>query len=299
MNSSVRSLRVTAMMMAFVFIVAACGGTDDGSMPVEEAAGSSEPIPTTTPLQEPAEDETELTTEPTADDIAVDVPAGEFETIVLHVKDDVHPDQTIQVFRAPTGLAEDVITLVDVNEIDGTVHEYPLTGNTHFENRLALMVNEYDETGNYARVHMPVRPNGTTAWVQTAFFDEMRHQYRIEVHVASNTVRVFDGDTVIKESSAVTGRESRPTPVLRSYIDEKIPGADISPAYGSWILSVAAFSESLGTFDGGMPKLALHGTNQEDLIGQSVSSGCVRVPNDIIEFIADTVPVGTPVDFIR
>ena len=85
---------------------------------------------------------------------------------------------------------------------------------------------------------------------------------------------------------------------IRDSIDEKIEGGPLGSAYGSCILSIAAFSEALGTFGGGMPKLALHGTNQPELMGQYVSSGCVRVPNDIIEFIAETVPVGTVVDIV-
>jgi lipoprotein-anchoring transpeptidase ErfK/SrfK len=98
---------------------------------------------------------------------------------------------------------------------------------------------------------------------------------------------------------AVTGRESRPTPIVRAYIDEKISGASLGPAYGAWVLSIAAFSEDLGTFGGGgMPKLALHGTNQPDLMGQYISSGCIRVPDEIINFIAETVPVGTVVDIV-
>ena len=47
-----------------------------------------------------------------------------------------------------------------------------------------------------------------------------------------------------------------------------------------------------------MPKLALHGTNQPELMGQYVSSGCVRVPNEVISFIADSVPIGTIVEIV-
>ena len=145
---------------------------------------------------------------------------------------------------------------------------------------------------------LPVRPNGSTAWVQTAFFTKESHNYHITIDVSENTVNVYRGEDLLIEQIAVSGRESRPTPVVRAYIDEKIPGASLSPAYGDWVLSIAAFSESLGTFGGGMPKLALHGTNQPELMGQYVSSGCVRVPNEVISFIADSVPIGTIVEIV-
>jgi lipoprotein-anchoring transpeptidase ErfK/SrfK len=33
-------------------------------------------------------------------------------------------------------------------------------------------------------------------------------------------------------------------------------------------------------------------------VGQEISNGCIRVPNDVIVRIAQTVPVGTPVHIV-
>jgi lipoprotein-anchoring transpeptidase ErfK/SrfK len=60
-------------------------------------------------------------------------------------------------------------------------------------------------------------------------------------------------------------------------------------------LAVSAYSETLDVFDNGVPVIALHGTSRPDLLGQAVSNGCIRVPNDVIQQLADTVPQGTPV----
>ena len=35
--------------------------------------------------------------------------------------------------------------------------------------------------------------------------------------------------------------------------------------------------------------------DRPELVGQSVSNGCVRIPNDIVTMLADTVPLGSPV----
>ena len=40
---------------------------------------------------------------------------------------------------------------------------------------------------------------------------------------------------------------------------------------------------------------ALHGTNQPSSIGRSVSHGCIRLRNEDIARLYDTVPVGTPI----
>ena len=67
-------------------------------------------------------------------------------------------------------------------------------------------------------------------------------------------------------------------------------------AYGPWILSLSGFSEALETFGGGVPVIAIHGTNRPELIGGAHSNGCIRIPNDVVTFLAETVPMGTPVE---
>jgi hypothetical protein len=296
--------RTTAKTLAvatlFMFIAAACGGSADDSASVDPDAATGSPtvvgeIPTTAPITAPSTDDGSITT---TDGEASDVDYGgdeedPWEVTVLHVNDDV---QIIPVFDGPNG---NNITLFDKNAIDGNELEYPLYAETVFGNRLALLVEEYDSSGAWAKVQVPIRPNGTTAWVQTAFFSPETHNYHITIDVSENTVNVYKGEELLVDQIAVSGRESRPTPIVRSYIDEKIPGPSLSPAYGDWVLSIAAFSETLGTFGGGgMPKLALHGTDQPELMGQYVSSGCVRIPNAVVSFIAESVPVGTIVDII-
>jgi lipoprotein-anchoring transpeptidase ErfK/SrfK len=49
---------------------------------------------------------------------------------------------------------------------------------------------------------------------------------------------------------------------------------------------------------GGLPAIAIHGTNQPGLIGEEVSNGCVGIPNELLEPLAETVPLGTPVSIV-
>uniref|UniRef100_A0A7C4GIC1 L,D-transpeptidase n=1 Tax=candidate division WOR-3 bacterium TaxID=2052148 RepID=A0A7C4GIC1_UNCW3 len=41
--------------------------------------------------------------------------------------------------------------------------------------------------------------------------------------------------------------------------------------------------------------VAIHGTDKEHLLGQSVTHGCIRVGKDDIKFLYDSIPVGTKV----
>lgn len=295
------ALRGWSLLLVVAMIAVGCGGSESTEAPVAAAADvptTAAEIPTTPPVSLGDDTAAADTTDAAANEAAEQAfatpePANEWENIVLVAKDNV---QIVPTFLSANGPES---TIYDVNAIDGVEQEYPLFAQTHFGNRLALRVEEFDSSGNWAKVQVPVRPNGTTTWVQTAFFDEQRHNYHITIDLSENKVNVYDGDELLVEQISVLGRESRPTPVVRSYIDEKIDGESIGPAYGTWILSIAAFSESMGTFGGGgMPKLALHGTNQPDLMGQYISSGCIRIPNDVIDFIADRVPVGTVVDIV-
>lgn len=298
------NLKLLLAFCSVVLFAASCGSGEEASQtsavtpdpePSSAVVGT---IPTTAPVQvDSAESNTsnDGATDGTGGlggGPAADSEVDPWEVTVLTVKDDT---QIVPTFDGPNG---NNVKIYDVNQIDGVELEYPLYAETAFGNRLALVVEQFDETGAWAQVGVPVRPNGTTTWVQTAYFTESTHNYHITVDLSENMVNVYKGDELLIEQIAASGRETRPTPVVRAYIDEKIPGAQVSPAYGTWILSIAAFSESLGTFDGGLPKLALHGTNQPELIGQYISSGCVRVPDEVIDFIAETVPVGTIVDIV-
>jgi len=300
-------LRLLLALCSVALLAASCAGTETPAVEAAETGQEPSPsvvgtVPTTAPVEletagndptNDADDSAEVAAAPSDED-AAEILGDEdpWEVTVLTVKDDT---VIVPTFDGPNG---NNVKIYDVNQIDGVELEYPLYAETAFGNRLALVVEQFDDTGAWAEVGVPVRPNGTTTWVQTAFFTESTHNYHITVDISENTVNVYKGDELLIEQIAASGRESRPTPVVRAYIDEMIPGAQVSPAYGAWILSISAFSESLGTFGGGMPKLALHGTNQPELMGQYISSGCVRVPDEVINFIAETVPVGTIIDIV-
>ena len=61
---------------------------------------------------------------------------------------------------------------------------------------------------------------------------------------------------------------------------------------------LSAHSSVLRHFAGSDGRVGLHGTNQPDLIGSSVSHGCIRVHNESMRRLARILPLGTPV-FIR
>ncbi|HEX7442909.1 MAG TPA: L,D-transpeptidase, partial [Acidimicrobiales bacterium] len=101
------------------------------------------------------------------------------------------------------------------------------------------------------------------------------------------------GDKLLGDTNVVIGKDATSTPTGTFFITEKIARPP-SGAYGPWILATSGYSETLDDFDGGLPQVALHGTNNPSLIGTKASNGCVRMPNDSVLQLAFTIPAGTP-----
>lgn len=269
------------LFAVILLIAAACSDGDrpevvaDPTLTETPTEVATEATPTATATEEPTEDATP-TEEPTEDS----------EEVVNNVI-----------------IASSAVRQVTAyEEVDGAPvpTDLPLTNPTYFGNQLAFRVVDGEEGDEWVQVLLPTRPNNTLGWVNTEGFNWETNNFRVVVDVGETTVTVYEGDEVVAESEAVVGRPERPTPVVTTYIDEKISNANgaFGSAYGTWIVSLAAFSDTLEWFDGGVPKIALHGTNAPDLIGQRLSSGCVRLPNEIIDLIAENVPVGARVDIV-
>ena len=265
--------RLVSLIAVMALLAAACGGVAGDDGPADEAATAS---------GQQAE-----SYEAAAKAVGAEATSSEWSVSVLAAKDTTG---VVPIYDAPDG-----------NEV---FSELPVANPTHFGNTLTLLVVDGEIGDDWVQVQLPVRSTDETggvqpevfAWVQAEFFEWASHEFHATVDLSDHTVQVWDGDDLVTESPAVTGRPAAPTPILRTYVDEIIPGD--GAGYGSWILSLASYSQTLQTFDGGLPKLAIHGTNAPELVGQEVSSGCVRLPNEIMELLAATIPVGTVVEIV-
>ncbi len=211
-----------------------------------------------------------------------EVPRDPYESLVATIKPEV---SVLETFAEP--------------DTDTPVHfEFAVTNPTYFGQPQTLLVLEGDADDRWLRVQLPVRPNHSTAWIRAADVTLSTHTFHGLVDVSDRTVKFFDRDELLIETVAVVGRDNTPTPLGRFYVNEMLPQASSGGAYGPYIFSLSAFSETLDTFNGGIPVIALHGTNHPELIGQARSNGCIRMPNEIAEQLAATIPPGTPVEIV-
>lgn len=160
---------------------------------------------------------------------------------------------------------------------------------------LAFLVVE--DRGDWLRVQFPARPNQQTGWIDASLVTVTAHRWHAEVNVTTNRLRVWDGDDLVTDTGVVAGTSYTPTPLGRFYFNEK-QQTDPWSAYGSWILSTNGFSDTLERFGGEVPIFALHGTPYPETVGQDLSNGCIRMPNEVVEYLAEHMPIGTPIDVV-
>jgi lipoprotein-anchoring transpeptidase ErfK/SrfK len=149
-------------------------------------------------------------------------------------------------------------------------------------------------TAGWVQVSLPVRPNGGSGWVAADDVALEPVSGRIDIDLAARrmTYRV-DGRQPTTTSVAV-GSPTNPTPTGHFYVTDRVRPENPHGAYGAFSLGLSAHSETLSEFGSGDGQIGIHGTNQPASIGRAVSHGCVRVPADVAELLAE-VPLGTPV----
>jgi lipoprotein-anchoring transpeptidase ErfK/SrfK len=150
----------------------------------------------------------------------------------------------------------------------------------------------------WARVLLPERPNGSSAWVKTKEVQLVGTRFRIVVEVGAHRITVFDGDNVILQEPVAVGMPSTPTPLGLYYLRVLLQAPDPTTVYGPYAYGLSGHSDVLTEFNGGDGEVGIHGNNDASVLGQSVSHGCVRMSNEGITKLAGLLPLGTPVEIV-
>jgi lipoprotein-anchoring transpeptidase ErfK/SrfK len=150
--------------------------------------------------------------------------------------------------------------------------------------------------GDWLDVFVPRRPNGGHGWVRRSDVSLTRTPYRVELRLAERELRVYRGTKRIVSTQVATGRDETPTPPGLFFVTDVVKVGPKTPWYGPYALGLSGYSPVLTDFAGGDGQIALHGTNRADQVGDAVSHGCVRLPNDVVTRLAKLLPLGTPVN---
>ena len=125
--------------------------------------------------------------------------------------------------------------------------------------------------------------------------------YRIEVGISEHRIRVFRDDEVILDEPVGVGRTDRPTPGGVYYLKELLQPPDPNGPYGTYAYGLSGLLQRARRASTAAPGvIGIHGTNEPDTVGTDVSSGCIRLHNDVIERLVEEIglPLGTPVEIL-
>ena len=154
-----------------------------------------------------------------------------------------------------------------------------------------LVKGAYDPTAEWLQVWLPLRPNGTTGWVQRGDVDITYNRFRIEVELEGHQLRLFEGGEQVLEEPIGVGTDNTPTPGGVFYIRSLIASTD--PVYGTYAFGLSGFSEVHETFNGGPGDIGIHGTSDPSTIGTDVSNGCIRLNDEVVINLARILPEAT------
>jgi len=144
------------------------------------------------------------------------------------------------------------------------------------------------------RVWLSVRPNGSRGWVKEGQLAFYTTSAKIEIDLSERVLRVYRRGELRGEYTVAVGKPALPTPTGLYFVNQKLKPADPGGVYGVLALGISAFQPDLADWPNGGP-VAIHGTNQPELMGQAVSHGCVRMRNRDIREVGRLVPAGSPV----
>jgi lipoprotein-anchoring transpeptidase ErfK/SrfK len=152
-----------------------------------------------------------------------------------------------------------------------------------------------EAVSGWVEVALPGRPNESTGWVEAEPFSYAQVDQRIEISLAEATLTLYVRDEPVLSSAVAIGSPENPTPPGWFFVTDIVELTDPTGPWGPHALGLSARSETVTEFNGGDGIIGIHGTNRPNRIGEAVSLGCVRVPNDVITRLAGLVALGVPV----
>lgn len=146
----------------------------------------------------------------------------------------------------------------------------------------------------WVEVLLPVRPNGSSGWVEARSVRVEDTYDLITVDLSARRASVVQGGVQVASSVVAIGSKRAPTPKGLFFVTDRVRPPEPNSTYGAFALGLSGHSPALSEFDHGDGQIGIHGTNVPASIGKAASHGCVRVPADVAAILPG-IPLGTPV----
>ena len=145
------------------------------------------------------------------------------------------------------------------------------------------------ESGDWARVLLPSRPNAASGWISTqgGGLQRAHTSYLVKVELGKRTLTLLNAGRPLGHWRVAVGGPKTPTPTGRTFVL-----AMLQQSGGRLVLPLGTHSATLDSFGGGPGTVALHGWPDRSVFGKAVTHGCVRVPAGALKQLA-RVPLGS------
>lgn len=147
----------------------------------------------------------------------------------------------------------------------------------------------------WLEVYLPTRPNESTGWIRSSSVELALDPYRVVVDLAAHELTTYRAGRAVMHTTVGVGKPATPTPHGLFYVAESLKMEPSTGPYGTYAFGLSAHSTLLKTFGTGDAQIALHGTNEPASIGKNWSNGCVHMSDTVADWLARTLPLGTPV----
>jgi lipoprotein-anchoring transpeptidase ErfK/SrfK len=143
-------------------------------------------------------------------------------------------------------------------------------------------------------VWLAMRPNESRGWIPEGRLAFYTTSAKITIDLSQRRLRVYRRGSLMGTYSVAVGRPGLETPTGFFFVNQKLKPPSPGGAYGALALGISAFQPKLPGWVQGGP-VAIHGTNEDSLIGKAISHGCVRMHDKDVLAVSRLVPVGSPV----
>ena len=162
-----------------------------------------------------------------------------------------------------------------------------------------VLVHSTKEVGGKVWYHvwLAMRPNESQGWIPEAEGKLALYttSAKITIDLSQRKLSVYRRGALVGTYPVAVGKPGLTTPTGFFFINQKLRPPTPGGAYGVLALGISAFQPKLAAYwEQGGP-VAIHGTNEDWLIGKAVSHGCVRMHDKDVLEVNKYVPAGSPV----
>jgi lipoprotein-anchoring transpeptidase ErfK/SrfK len=201
---------------------------------------------------------------------------------------------TTSTFSSTSALVGLVYHRISVYKAPGGAFLRYMSARTPLGSLRTLLVMQKRSDG-WLQVQLPVRPNGTKAWIRTSSVVLDPIPMRIVVNRSTRTLTLFRDGLRVARFPVAVGKPSTPTPTGLFWVIDKLPTGNPGGAFGPYALGLSGYSNVLLSFDGGDGVVGIHGTNATSSVGHPVTHGCIRLYNRDVTRLYRLIWLGTPV----